>query len=79
MSKVKAINWKHLAKRGWQLALLLIVPGGSIVVLALWWLELSREVPFKSILDPRAHGDRNPSPQQTQMLSPCRSGGYPCA
>ena len=47
VSKVKAIDWKHLAKRGWQLALLLIVPGGSIVVLALWWLELSREVPFE--------------------------------
>jgi hypothetical protein len=47
VSKVKAIDWKHLAKRGWQLALLLIVPGGSILVLALWWLELSREVPFE--------------------------------
>jgi hypothetical protein len=47
VSKVKVIDWKHLAKRGWQLALLLIVPGGSIVVLALWWLELSREVPFE--------------------------------
>jgi hypothetical protein len=39
VSKVKAIDWKHLAKRGWQLALLLIVPGGSILVLALWGLE----------------------------------------
>jgi hypothetical protein len=47
VSKVKAIDWKHLGKRGWQLALLLIVPGGSIVVLALWCLELSREVPFE--------------------------------
>jgi hypothetical protein len=47
VSKVKAIDWKHLAKRGGQLALLLIVPGGSIVVLALWWHELSREVPFE--------------------------------
>lgn len=47
VSKVKAIDWKHLATRGWQLALLLIVPGGSIIVLALWWLELSREVPFE--------------------------------
>lgn len=47
VSRVKASDWKRLAKRGWQLALLLIVPGGSIIVLALWWLELSREVPFE--------------------------------
>lgn len=47
MSKLKALDWKRLAQRGGQLALLLFVPGGSIVVLALWWLELSREVPFE--------------------------------
>lgn len=47
MSLVKAIDWKHLAKRGGQLALLLIVPGGSIVVLALWWRDLAQEVPFE--------------------------------
>jgi hypothetical protein len=47
MSKIKGLDWKRVAKRGFQLALLTVVPGGSIVVLVLWWLELNREAPFE--------------------------------
>jgi hypothetical protein len=47
MSKIRSLNWKRTAKRGFQVALLVFVPGGSLVVLLMWWLEQNREVPFE--------------------------------